>query len=129
MSGRIEQIIALLKARGPMTSRQIADEFGISDKRIDNHLRTFRQEKKGIRITGYVQIGQTKPHRLYGIGDAPDAPSPSPRRAPSAVKRLRRPANMTHEEYVERKRLQHLAAQIQPFRDPMIFMTAGRQAV
>lgn len=121
---RIEEIKALLEERGPMTTDQIAKALGISEKSANVHLHTFRNKQRGIRVTGYEKVGPTKKHRLYGIGDAPDVPYPNPRRSPSVVKRIKYPG-LSREEIAERRRLKELAAQAKPFRDEMIFRTAG----
>lgn len=124
---RIQEIMALLEGRGPMTVVQIAAELGVSETTANTHIHTFRKLQKGIRVSGYVKTGPTKKHRLYAIGDRPDMPYPNPRRAPSALARIKYPG-LSREEIAERRRLKELAAQAKPFRDPMIFMTAGRPA-
>lgn len=122
---RIEEILVLLEARGPMTVVEMSEALGITEKTTNLHLHAFRKHQRGIRITGYQKVGPTKKHRLYGIGEEPDVQYPNPRRSPSAVKRIKHPG-LTREEIVERKRIRELSAQSKPFRDEMIFMTAGR---
>lgn len=117
---RVDEIIGLLRERGPMTVFEIAAALGFSEKTVTFHIGTFRKYEKGIRIAGYDTSARKRKTRYYAVGKAPDAQPPAPRRPPSVRKRIKHP-NMTAEERAEfeqKQRLAMLAAQTKPFRHP-----------
>lgn len=119
---RIDRIRALLKKNGPMTVMKISELTGISRSNVTGVIAEFRADpgrKMHIRKAGKIREGFTTLSYVYELSNAPDAVI-----EPVVSKYLRpRPE---HEAYMERKRIQELAAQSKPFRDPMLFFTAGR---
>lgn len=123
----ISKIIAVLEEHGPMTAEKIAEKLDVTETTIHGHINTFRRQFKGVRIAGYDKASPTRKARLYGLGMAPDVAYPNPRRAPSVLKKIKYPG-MTREEVAEMRHQKEMLRQIKPFRDPMLFMTAGRPA-
>lgn len=124
-SNRIRAILKALKELGPMTARQIGEVLGCGEKNIALHILTYRKEQKGIRVQGFDMSSATRKPRIYAIGSGPDEPFPQ-REYPSRIKRIKYPG-MSRDEIRDLKALQAFAAEILPFRDEMLFRTAGRQ--
>jgi len=125
---RIHDVFALIEERGPMTVEKMAEALGISETTMAEHINKFRKHQKGLRVVDYDRGCPTRKARIYGLGDEPDAVYPSARRnAPSVKKRIKYPG-LNREEIAEAKRAKEALAQIKPFRDPLLFMTAGRAA-
>lgn len=123
---RIEQIRALLKANGPMTTLRISEETGISRSNVTGVIAEFRSNpgrKVRIRKAGRIRDGSgTTLSYVYELSNEPDATIP-----PTVSLRERRAPRTDREELIDRKRVAQLAAESRPFRDPMLFFTAGRR--
>lgn len=120
---RIEQILKLLQDHGPMSTDQLSELVGISHKAISFHILMYRKHGNGIRISGYDMSSPTRKSRIYELGDEPDLPFPVCI-FPSRLKARKYPG-MSRKEVDEAKRREAIADDIKPFRDPMLFLTAG----
>lgn len=116
---RIHRIIQALQDCGPMTSRSIAEaakvDYVETCKIITAH--RARGDAPHIRFCGKIRGGPTRLSKVYEISDAADADES-----------LILPSlDVEEEDRCNREDFLHkLAAKIQPFRDPMVFLTAGR---
>lgn len=120
---RIDRIRALLKDNGPMTVLQISEATGISRSNCTGVIAEFRADpgrKMRIRKAGKIRESYTTLSYVYELSNEPDAVIP-----PVVSKRAMQKPRVDHEALMERKRIAQLAAQSIPFRDPMLFMTAG----
>jgi predicted transcriptional regulator len=112
---RINQILALIEERGPMTVEKIAEKLGISETTANTHIHRFRKHQKGLRVVDFDRTCPTRKARIYGLGDEPDVVYPNPRYTPSRVKNIKYPG-LTREEIAEMKRAKEALANIKPFR-------------
>lgn len=127
---RIERIRAALEKLGPSTVVAISNETGIPEQDVGLVIRDSRKKNwPGTRIRKADKIRTQGKSRswLYELSDEPDAVVEPMRVQPSRLKRIKYPG-LTREEIIDRKHADALLAQIRPFRDPMLFMTAGRAA-
>lgn len=121
---RIDRVRAALKKHGPMTALQISEITGIKLKNVGGLISVYRKSpgrKMRIRKAGKTREGNTTLSFIFELSNEPDAVivPPTPKRA------IPRPRAL-HDEMTDQKRIAFLAAQSVPFRDPMIFFTAGR---
>lgn len=121
---RIEQIRTLLKENGPMTTLRISEETGISRSNVTGVIAEFRSNpgrKMRIRKAGKIHdgVGTTLSY-VYELSNEPDVVI-----KPLVSKRAMQKPRVDYEELVDRKRIAERAAESIPFRDPMLFMTAG----
>jgi predicted ArsR family transcriptional regulator len=124
---QLDKIMDLLKERGPMTVREIGAELYMTQKVVTFHIGMFRKYRKGIRIHSFDMSGRTRKERRYELGDADDAKFPHGHRAPSQINKKRHPKKTLEEvnELAHSARLRELSEKTKPFRDPLLFMTAG----
>jgi hypothetical protein len=105
-----------------MTAVQISESTGISYSNVAALISAFREnpgKAKGIRKSGKV-FGEAGTFRyIFELSDEPDAEDCARKVAGKDMPKL------TPEEAQERRHLRELAKQIKPFRDPMLFLTAG----
>jgi hypothetical protein len=123
---RIDDIKAALKKHGPMTTRQIGEKLGMNQNAVGYHIGIVRKYTGGIRIHSFNMACPTKKERVYELGTAKDYEFPHWHRPPSVLKKAKYP-KLTPEERAFIQYLKSAAAQIQPFRDEMVFRTAGRR--
>lgn len=127
---RIDRIREALVSLGPATVRKISDETGIVDKDVALIIRTSRKQNWSgprIRKAGKTKTGGCTRAWLYEVSEEPDEVVAPLRNQPSRQKRVKNPRK-TSEQIADGKRLKKLSEQTKPFRDPMIWATAGRQA-
>lgn len=130
MSPRIERIREALRKLGPCTVRQLCDETGMFEQDIGLLIRDSRKKNwPGTRIRKAGKTTSIKGARswIYELSDEPDAVVAPVRDEPSRIKRLKYPG-LTREEIIEKKQFEAMAKKIKPFRDPLLFITAGRAA-
>jgi hypothetical protein len=121
-ASRIDRIRAALKKRGPMTVIQISEVTGISPSNVAGLISAFRDDpgqKKGIRKSGKAPGDLGTFRYIFELSDESDAEDCARRPASKDQPKISR------EEMQERRYLRELAKRIQPFRDPMLFLTAG----
>lgn len=114
---RLGKVCVVLKARGPMTAKQIAMHTRLSSTNVRTVIKESREanvKNAVIRCVGYVKEGKFALSRQYELSNLPDI---------AQVKRIQK-RRFDREE--DRKRIADLKAQIKPFRDEMLFLTAGR---
>jgi predicted transcriptional regulator len=124
---RLDRIRHCVAQHGPMTARQVADLIGLRQCEVSKIIRYARKNhSNGVRIrqAGKVRVGPDKLSWLYEMSDEPDAIVEPIRFEPSRQKRLKHPGISKAEDH-DTKRLRQLSEQTKPFRDPMIFLTAG----
>lgn len=130
-------VLAVLIKRGRMTAREIAEATGIEEGNAQYHLRTLKQMEQ-VFVAAWIVIPACRDIRVWEAGNEADAPKPNgeARFNKSITKRAPQPRSKMspesivrlQEEFLERedaKRRKRLLDDIKPFRDPMIFMTAG----
>lgn len=125
---RIDEIKAVLLKHGPMTLKEIGEKLDMTGKAVSFHVGNFRKYSKGIRVHSFDMTSPTRKERRFAIGTEPDARFPHKHRSPSALAKIKHPTKTRAEldEMQHEKLLKKLAAQTKAFRDPLIFMTAGR---
>lgn len=124
---RIDRIRAALKKHGPMTVIQISEKTGISRSNCTGVISEFRADpgrKMRIRKAGKKREGNTTLSYVFELSNEPDVHYEPPV-PPSVARKIKYPG-MDREEVAHQKFLKALAAQIRPFRDPLVFLTAGR---
>lgn len=127
---RIDRIRAALEKLGPSTVIAIANETGIAEQDVGLIIRDSRKKNwpgTRIRKADKIRIAGKSRSWLYELSDEPDAVVAPARTQPSRVKRIKYPG-LTREEILDKKHAAALLAQIRPFRDPLLFLTAGRAA-
>lgn len=118
---RIDRIRAALKKHGPMTSKEISEKTGIRFDDTCKMIAEFRKnpgKKMMIRQVDKIRESCRRLSWVYELSNEPDIdiyavrPTPKPR--------------LTREEKADLRRCKELASQIRPWRDPLVFLTAGR---
>lgn len=137
-----EQVLALLIERGRLTCKEIGEEIGLDPKCVSWHCRTLRKNSQAY-IADYIVYPDSKPAYVWAAGDEPDAPRPTEAQRKAMLKREPKPRSQGErkitmaererlsEEFEARedaKRRARLLAEIVPFRDPFLFLTAGATA-
>lgn len=123
LTTRIDKIRAVLKKNGPMTVMKISEQTGISRSNVTGVIAEFRGNpgrKMRIRKTGKIREGYTTLSYVYELSNEPDAVI-----EPVVNKRAALRPRADHDAFMDRKRIEQLAAQSQPFRDPMIWALFG----
>jgi len=124
---RIDRIRSALKKHGPMTAKQISEIVGLPQADTSKLIVQFRANPgKKMRIRHFDKIQVDSVHRswIYELSNEPDKDVLAIRtRSINDTK-----PRLTREEIGEQRYLNELASKIQPFRDEMIFLTAGRAA-
>jgi hypothetical protein len=123
-----EIVFKAFRKHGPASTKIISEKIGMLPASIEKHIRTLHKEKR-IYITEYLIEPSRRHVRVWAVGCAPDAPRLD-KGTPSEFVRCRQyfaddddDAGDDHGHCLKRRRI--LASLIQPFRDPMLFMTAG----
>lgn len=114
---RLGKVCVVLKSRGPMTAKQIAMHTRMTPTHVRDVIKASREanvKNTVVRCVGYVKEGKFALSRKYELSNLPDI---------AQVKRIQKRRFDREEDF---KRVAELKAQIQPFRDPMLFLTAGR---
>lgn len=116
---RIEKILAAISQHGRLTAKKTSELTGIEFTEASKLV--FLHRKHGglpnIRMCGRLREGATRLSKVYEISDELDADDSLILPAIDIIEDA---------EEVDRRNLARLAARIQPFRDPMVFRTAGR---
>lgn len=117
---RIEKIIQALITHGRMTSKGVSLSTGIEFTEACKLVTLHRKEHAtpNIRRCGKLRESSRRMSSVYEISDEIDADESFVLPSINAVEDV---------DATEQKRLARLAAQIRPFRDPMVFLTAGRR--
>lgn len=118
---RIDRIRAALKKHGPMTSKEISEKTGIDFQETCKLIANFRKspsKKMMIRQVDKIRESCRRLSWIYELSNEPDVEvyGLSPSSKPS----------LTREEKADLRRVKELASQIRPWRDPLVFLTAGR---
>lgn len=107
-----------LKKHGPISGPDLAAKLGVEPGMVDWHLKMLR-ESHFAYVHSYSQELRKKHMRLWAVGNKPDEPR-------------RFEADPDEDDAItimcDTRRRQELIARIKPFRDPMLFLTAGRAA-
>lgn len=116
---RIEKILEAIGQQGRLTVKKIAELTGIEFTEASKLV--FLHRKRGglpnIRMCGRLREGATRLSKVYEISDEIDADDSLILPAINVIE---------DPDVLDKRNLARLAARIQPFRDPMLFRTAGR---
>jgi hypothetical protein len=118
----ISSIVVLLQQKPGITVAAISEELRITEKSISSAIWRARKGGMNIRICGSLKT-QNHPF-LYEISDKPDVKISKKGCTGKPNPRCGRPITVDAEEYMA-SRKHALAAMVKPFRDPMLFLTAG----
>lgn len=117
-TARMERMIDLLEEHGTLTETQLAEMLRVTPNVINQMVWTAHEHHKA-HIAGqtYSKRRNNYEVNLWGAGCKPDVLSPSmQRRLHNRIKSA------------EKAGIRHMASDVKPFRDPLLFMTAGRAA-
>lgn len=122
-------VLEVLKEHGPMSSPQLGAKMGVTRECARSHINYLREQSpKLVYIHSWTPglgYGRGRSGPLFAAGDAEDVAQPLVRvriRNSSPGTRDSEDGEVRmHNEMLKR------AEQIQPFRDPMLFRTAGRR--
>lgn len=115
-------ILEVIKEHGPMSSVDLGKLMGITDTSAREHLYNLRDIHEAYIHSWRPALGYGKGRssQLWAAGDEDDAVQVL---KPGTVHTLDDEGYEVH----MRNQLRKLAADIQPFRDEMLFRTAGRR--
>ncbi len=121
-------VLEVLKEHGPLSSVEIGEIMGMTGAAVRDHLYNLQTlTPKVVYIHSYrpsLGYGKGRGGPLWSAGDLPNAHKPvQVGRRPKAVRE-----DDDEDEYSEnriRNEIRNKAKNIKPFRDPMLFMTAG----
>jgi hypothetical protein len=116
---RIEKIIHALVSQGRMTAKRASEVTGIDFREACKLITQHRKEHAtpSIRRCGKLREGNRRASNVYEVSDEIDADDSFILPSINAFIDI---------DELDRRRIARLAAQIKPFRDPMVFRTAGR---
>jgi hypothetical protein len=126
---RFAMVLGLIKEHGSITAPDLAEIMNISRTSLNYYVKTLHEEKR-IYVSAWRGFGRLgSPVRIFSIGEGPDVPKPI-EGAPMVIKPKLSEVERWEKIMDDRDRefRARLAAQIRPWRDPMLFMTAGRAA-
>jgi hypothetical protein len=118
----LSKIVVLLKQTPGITVAAMSQELRITEKSIAGAIWRARKGGMNIRICGSLKT-QNHPF-LYEISDKPDVQISKKGCTGKPQHRRGRPVVVEPEEYMNQRKAEQ-AALVQPFRDPMLFLTAG----
>lgn len=117
---RLGKVCKALESLGPMTAVQLSEITGLNAPNVREVITRAREKNVWnlrIRKIGLIREGKTSRSYVFELSNAPDvknSPGVNKRKVADITERIR-----------EKRRIAQLAAQSQPFRDPMLFLTAG----
>ncbi|MCE4544620.1 MULTISPECIES: hypothetical protein [unclassified Caballeronia] len=126
---RFEAALALIAEHGSITAPDLADLMEIGRTSMNYYVKTLHEEKR-IYVSAWRGFGRLgSPVRIWSIGEGPDVPMPI-EGAPIVFREKMSEAERWEKIMDARDKAlrDRLAQQIRPWRDPMLFMTAGRAA-
>lgn len=122
--------LAMLQEKGPCSCAELGELMGKTREAARNHIHFLSlMVPKVVYISGWkpdLGSGMGSGGPIWAAGNLPDVAKPEP-----AVRKTKRMRVESTSEYAEnrlRTEIQSKAASIRPFRDPMLFLTAGRAA-
>lgn len=121
---KIERIRALLSAR-PMTVKELAAALPSDPRTVYSYLGHLRAD---VHISGWARaMPRNYPIPVYAWGAGKDAKKPPRVTTTECGRRRRRELKMDAEKFMELEK-RRKAAQIQPFRDPLVEAMYGKAA-
>lgn len=121
---RIERIIQVLEEGGPMPAREVSTKSGVDYADTCKLILLHRQQAgyPNVRFCGKVREGTQGKNRLNKVYEVSDADDEDESHVIPSINDIK----ITDEAAMRAAWIKRLAAKIRPFRDPMIFLTAGR---
>jgi hypothetical protein len=117
---RMQQIIDAIYLSGQSTNVELAKLVGMSREQVCKMILEHKKKraKPNIRFCGKLRTSRTKLSKLYEISDEPDL------HIVIESIEIYEDEDMLFEKE-RQERLARLSKLIKPFRDPMLFLTAG----
>lgn len=139
-------IFAALKRYAPISSPHLAQKLGMIPATVGWQIEKLHSERR-VYVHGFSDKRGKTHTRIWAVGDAPDAKRPekfdrneyyfgtayddeaeTKQLAQAEKKGASQEQLEAMWEAADRKRREAIARQIVPFRDPLLFITAGRAA-
>jgi predicted ArsR family transcriptional regulator len=121
----MEQVRDLIQKYGMISTPDLAKLVGLNENTVRDYVDVLHQEHR-IYISEWREIRlKGCPTRLWSIGDQPDTPKPGEGKAIVTVKETRAEMLDRISDELDEIARKKKTAQIQPFRDPLVWALFG----